>query len=100
MNLSVTKASSKYGHQIFWTSMNMILVVKVSMALKVSSRTPLGRKKRRILEKTENLRRWNRFHRLAWGGIDNNRPHGVIAAGMENGELALWDAEKLIGQAE
>jgi hypothetical protein len=38
-----------------------------------------------------------RFNRLAWGYVEpQTRPRGVIAAGMENGELALWDPEKII----
>ena len=35
-----------------------------------------------------------RFSRLAWGHVDGNRPHGVTAAGLENGEPALWGPEK------
>ncbi|KAF8886801.1 hypothetical protein BD779DRAFT_1673098 [Infundibulicybe gibba] len=42
----------------------------------------------------------SRFNRLAWGSIDNTRPHGVIAAGMENGELALWDPSKILASAD
>ncbi|KAJ7479966.1 hypothetical protein B0H11DRAFT_1863790 [Mycena galericulata] len=37
-----------------------------------------------------------RFNRLAWGAVDATRPRGVIAAGLENGELALWDPAKII----
>ncbi|KAF8156599.1 hypothetical protein B0H34DRAFT_467700 [Crassisporium funariophilum] len=40
-----------------------------------------------------------RFNRLAWGHVDGNRPHGVIAAGLENGELALWDPAKILAGA-
>lgn len=40
-----------------------------------------------------------RFNRLAWGSVFENRPHGVIAAGMENGELVLWDPAKILGGA-
>ncbi|KAF8816748.1 hypothetical protein BYT27DRAFT_7181181 [Phlegmacium glaucopus] len=40
-----------------------------------------------------------RFNRLAWGHVDANRPHGVIAAGLENGELALWDPAKILAGA-
>src|SRR6266446_1067440 len=36
-----------------------------------------------------------RFNRLAWGHVDATRPQGVIAAGLENGELALWDPAKI-----
>ena len=38
----------------------------------------------------------DRFNRLAWGHVDGNRPHGVIAAGLENGELALWDPASIL----
>ena len=37
-----------------------------------------------------------RFNRLAWGYVDPTRPRGVIAAGLENGELALWDPSKIL----
>ncbi|KAF9443094.1 hypothetical protein P691DRAFT_809519 [Macrolepiota fuliginosa MF-IS2] len=37
-----------------------------------------------------------RFNRLAWGYVDPSRPRGVIAAGLENGELALWDPAKIL----
>ncbi len=32
-----------------------------------------------------------------WGYTHPTRPKGVLAGGFENGELALWDAEKLLG---
>ncbi|KAJ7743820.1 hypothetical protein B0H16DRAFT_1858506 [Mycena metata] len=41
-----------------------------------------------------------RFNRLAWGGVDAARPRGVIAAGLENGELALWDPAKILAAAD
>lgn len=41
-----------------------------------------------------------RFNRLAWGHVDSSRPRGVIAAGLENGELALWDPSKILAGAE
>lgn len=41
----------------------------------------------------------DRFNRLAWGGGDG-RPKGVIAAGLENGELVLWDPAKILAGAE
>ncbi|TFK96771.1 hypothetical protein BDV98DRAFT_608060 [Pterulicium gracile] len=37
-----------------------------------------------------------RFNRLAWGQGDASRPRGVIAAGMENGDLTLWDPTKIV----
>lgn len=41
-----------------------------------------------------------RFNRLAWGAVDASRPQGVIASGMENGEIGLWDPAKIVAQAE
>lgn len=42
-----------------------------------------------------------RFNRLAWGYANPTRPKGLLAAGLENGELAIWDAEKVLkGAAE
>ncbi|KAJ7836380.1 hypothetical protein B0H14DRAFT_3109889 [Mycena olivaceomarginata] len=41
-----------------------------------------------------------RFNRLAWGSVDAARPRGVIAAGLENGELALWDPAKILAVAD
>lgn len=40
-----------------------------------------------------------RFHDLAWGPPDETHPRGIIAGGLENGSLQLWDAEKLISGA-
>ncbi|KAK0216421.1 WD40-repeat-containing domain protein [Armillaria fumosa] len=40
-----------------------------------------------------------RFSRLTWGYVDSSRPQGVIAAGMENGELVLWDPAKILAGA-
>ncbi|KAH9171578.1 hypothetical protein EDB89DRAFT_1091731 [Lactarius sanguifluus] len=40
-----------------------------------------------------------RFNRIAWGHGDGTRPDGVIAAGMENGELAIWDPSKIVAHA-
>ncbi|KAG1894157.1 uncharacterized protein F5891DRAFT_1063572 [Suillus fuscotomentosus] len=42
----------------------------------------------------------SRFNRLAWGQVHRDRSRGVIAAGMENGELALWDPAKIIDNAD
>lgn len=41
-----------------------------------------------------------RFNRLVWGFVCAERPMGVLAAGLENGELNLWDAQKIIDGAE
>ncbi|KIY53493.1 hypothetical protein FISHEDRAFT_55132 [Fistulina hepatica ATCC 64428] len=40
-----------------------------------------------------------RFNRLAWGSAGGVREHGVLAAGMENGELALWDPARILAGA-
>ncbi|KAF9546188.1 hypothetical protein CPC08DRAFT_738561 [Agrocybe pediades] len=40
-----------------------------------------------------------RFNRLAWGCPQADHSQGVIAAGLENGELALWDPSKILGGA-
>ena len=41
-----------------------------------------------------------RFNRLAWGYVNAERPRGIIVAGMENGELDIWDPEKIVASAE
>ncbi|KAK7710468.1 protein transport protein S31 [Diaporthe eres] len=41
----------------------------------------------------------SKFHDLAWGPPDDTHPRGIIAGGLENGSLHLWDAEKLISGA-
>lgn len=48
----------------------------------------------------DDIEQADRFNRLAWGGVNGSRPQGVIAAGMENGELALWDPAKILAGAE
>ncbi|KZO91995.1 hypothetical protein CALVIDRAFT_567736 [Calocera viscosa TUFC12733] len=42
----------------------------------------------------------SRFNRLAWGHVTNDRPKGVIAAGMESGELGIWDPAKIVESAD
>ncbi|KAF8324282.1 uncharacterized protein EI90DRAFT_3000716 [Cantharellus anzutake] len=42
----------------------------------------------------------SRFNRLVWGAVGTSRPRGVIAAGMENGEVNIWDPEKIVSNAE
>ncbi|TPX62134.1 hypothetical protein PhCBS80983_g00603 [Powellomyces hirtus] len=39
-----------------------------------------------------------RFNRLAWGSIpgDASRPLGILASGMENGELNLWNPTAIV----
>lgn len=41
----------------------------------------------------------SRFHDIAWGPPDETHLRGIIAGGLENGSLQLWDAEKLISGA-
>ncbi|KAK4050426.1 protein transport protein S31 [Microbotryomycetes sp. JL201] len=42
----------------------------------------------------------SRFNTLAWGYVKHgDRPHGVLAAGFENGEIALWDPKTILGGA-
>ncbi|KAH9943542.1 hypothetical protein B0H21DRAFT_748869 [Amylocystis lapponica] len=42
----------------------------------------------------------SRFNRLAWGYVDGGRPRGVIVAGMENGELDIWDPSQILANAD
>lgn len=43
----------------------------------------------------------SRFNRLAWGYVkEPERPFGVIAAGLENGEIGLWDPNLILNPAE
>jgi protein transport protein SEC31 len=37
-----------------------------------------------------------KLNRLAWGYVHPNHPKGLLAAGLENGELGVWDAQKII----
>ena len=43
---------------------------------------------------------YSRFNRIAWGSPINGRSKGILAAGMENGELGLWDPEKILTTSE
>jgi protein transport protein SEC31 len=43
---------------------------------------------------------FDRFNRIAWGKADGSRPEGVIAAGMENGELCIWDPSKIVAHVK
>ncbi|KAI6026643.1 hypothetical protein BKA83DRAFT_95000 [Pisolithus microcarpus] len=38
----------------------------------------------------------SRFNRIAWSQAHKDRTSGVIAAGMENAELVLWDPAKIV----
>ncbi|KAI0826287.1 hypothetical protein BC629DRAFT_1434747 [Irpex lacteus] len=42
----------------------------------------------------------SRFNRLAWGYTDGGRDRGYLVAGMENGELDIWDPSKILAQAD
>ena len=42
----------------------------------------------------------SRFNRLAWGYTDGGRDRGYLVAGMENGELDIWDPSKILVQTE
>ncbi|KAF4304406.1 Protein transport protein sec31 [Botryosphaeria dothidea] len=41
----------------------------------------------------------SRFHDIAWSQPDESHPRGIIAGALESGNLDLWDAEKLLGDA-
>ncbi|KAF9926504.1 protein transport protein S31 [Linnemannia zychae] len=41
-----------------------------------------------------------RFNRLAWASPTIDRPYGMIAGGMENGELNLWDANAILSGSD
>ena len=41
-----------------------------------------------------------RFNRLAWGSANAAKPRGLVAAGLENGELAIWDVQGLLNRTE
>ncbi|TIB81194.1 WD40 repeat-like protein [Wallemia mellicola] len=36
------------------------------------------------------------FNRLGWGHVNSSRPNGVIAAGLESGEIAIWDPQLIV----
>jgi len=40
-----------------------------------------------------------RFNRLAWGSLFKDRPRGLLAAGMETGELSIYDPDKVLAGA-
>lgn len=37
-----------------------------------------------------------RFNRLGWGFAHKDKPHGLLAAGLENGEVGVWDVGMLL----
>ncbi|OCH86016.1 hypothetical protein OBBRIDRAFT_783955 [Obba rivulosa] len=42
----------------------------------------------------------SRFNRLAWGYTDGGRERGILVAGMENGELDIWDPSQILANAD
>ncbi|KAF7729239.1 protein transport protein S31 [Apophysomyces ossiformis] len=42
----------------------------------------------------------SRFNTLAWGHVSNDKPLGMIAGGMESGELELWDPASVLDSKE
>ncbi|KAJ9091705.1 hypothetical protein QFC19_008996 [Naganishia cerealis] len=41
-----------------------------------------------------------RFNRLAWSSPSSANPRGVLASGMETGEVSVWDAEKILNGSD
>ena len=41
-----------------------------------------------------------RFNRVAWGCVNAAKPQGLVAAGLENGELAVWDVQRLLEKTD
>lgn len=37
-----------------------------------------------------------RFNRLGWGFAHKDKPYGLLAAGLENGEVGLWDVGMML----
>ncbi|KAI8637267.1 hypothetical protein BD408DRAFT_406578 [Parasitella parasitica] len=48
------------------------------------------------LETAQRVSTSSRFNTLAWGHVTAEKPHGIIAGGMENGELELFDASAIL----
>lgn len=44
----------------------------------------------------QRLGNMRRFNRLAWSAASDARSHGVLAAGMENGQLSLYDPATML----
>ncbi|CAE6512434.1 unnamed protein product [Rhizoctonia solani] len=42
----------------------------------------------------------SRFNRLAWGYVNPDRPKGVLAAGLESGQLELWDPAQITHETD
>ncbi|KAH7332903.1 hypothetical protein B0J17DRAFT_678030 [Rhizoctonia solani] len=42
----------------------------------------------------------SRFNRLAWGYVNPDRPLGVLAAGLESGNLELWDPAQITHETD
>ncbi|KAI8811836.1 hypothetical protein BJ742DRAFT_795709 [Cladochytrium replicatum] len=42
-----------------------------------------------------------RFNRLVWGGYDaGSKPYGILAGGLDNGELHFWDPQLMLDPAQ
>ncbi|KAJ2367180.1 protein transport protein S31, partial [Coemansia sp. RSA 2607] len=41
-----------------------------------------------------------RFQRLAWSATSADHPLGVLAGGLENGDITLWDPARIIAASE
>lgn len=47
-----------------------------------------------MLDKLNGL--YLRFNKLVWGNASSTNPYGIIAGGLENGVLSLWDPSKIL----
>lgn len=41
----------------------------------------------------------SRFNRIGWGFLHPEKPRGLLAAGLENGEVGVWDVDQLLNPA-
>jgi hypothetical protein len=100
MNLFRTIVNWRFGRPTFSTSRNMTSAVKDNMARAARSQILQGMPRRS--HKTYGIDRKTppRFNHIAWGKTDGSRPEGVIAAGMENGELGIWDPSKIVAHVK
>lgn len=78
-----------------WTLIPSQIVFKLQIKLAL----PQGKKEKKIFER--NLQWFKhfgycRFNTLAWGHATTEKPYGIIAGGMENGELELYDASAIL----
>ncbi|TIB65666.1 hypothetical protein E3P78_00539 [Wallemia ichthyophaga] len=40
----------------------------------------------------------SRFNTLGWGSVNSSKPQGVIAAGLESGDISIWDPQLIVNQ--